>query len=144
MLQTPPENTQRVIPYLTYKDAPAAIDFVCKAFGFTEDMRMPGPDGDIMHANLKYDGNAVMLASEMDGSSYKAPGNVSAPTSFVFMYVDDVDAHHAQATKSGAKIIVDLEDQFWGERTYTCEDPEGGRWMFSTVVAEFDPSQMPG
>lgn len=144
MPQTPPENTQRVIPYLTYQDAPAAIDFICTAFGFTEESRMAMPDGKIMHANLKYDGNSVMLGGEMEGSSYKAPGNVSAPSSFVFMYVDDVDAHHAQATKNGAKVVVDLEDQFWGERTYTCEDLEGGRWMFSTVVSAFDPSQIPG
>ena len=144
MPQTPPENSQRVIPYLTYQDAPAAINFICNAFGFTEDTRMPGPDGNIMHANLKYDGNAVMLASQVEGSSYRAPGNVNAPTGFVFMYVDDVDAHHAQAVKNGATIVVDLEDQFWGERTYTREDPEGGRWMFSTVVSEFDPANIPG
>src|SRR5262245_61703846 len=106
MAQNPPKGTQRIIPYLSYKDAPAAIDFLCNAFGFTERFRYPMPDGRIGHAELAFHDNVVMLASAYEGFG-ASPLDLPTIHGQVFCYVDDADAHFARAKAAGATITAE-------------------------------------
>ena len=142
-VQNPPPNIQRIVPSLAYDDAPAAIEFLCRAFGFEEAMRMPMPDGRIGHAELTLHENTLMLASAfIDEVGIGGPGDLTHLHGSVSVYVDDVDAHFAHAEAEGATIIEPLTDQFWGDRTYRAEDPEGHRWMFQQHVREVSQDEM--
>jgi PhnB protein len=132
MAQNPPQGRQRIIPYVLYEDAPAAIEFLGKAFGFEERMRMPGPDGRITHAEVGYQGNVVMLATAVEEMGHASPRDLPARHSLIVCYVDDVDAHHARAKAAGAQALSEPEDQPYGERTYRARDPEGHEWYFHT------------
>ena len=142
MAKNPPEGVQRVIPYLLYEDAPAAIEFLCKTFGFEERFRMPQPDGSIGHAEIGFQGNIVMLATRVKEMGHETPRNLPARHSMVLCYVDDVDAHYARAKAAGAKITAELEDQFYGDRTYRATDIEGHEWNFHTHVRDVAPEDM--
>ncbi|MHC4469645.1 MAG: VOC family protein [Planctomycetota bacterium] len=136
MAQNPPEGMQRVIPHLVYADAPAAIDFLCEAFGFTERFRVPTEDGGVMHAEVGYEGNVVMLASAMPGMSLSSPKDLPARHAGIMVYVDDVDAHFVRAKAAGATIVAEPEDKHYGDRMYTAADPEGLHWYFATHVKD--------
>jgi PhnB protein len=142
MPQNPPAGYQRVIPYINYADAPAALEFLCKAFGFEEKFRLPMPDGRLGHAEVGYQGNVVMLASVYDEMGLASPRDLPARHSAILCYVDDVDAHHEQARAAGAKIVAKLEDKFYGDRSYTAEDLEGHHWHFSTHIRDVAPEDM--
>ena len=142
MVKNPPEGTQRVVPYLMYADAAAAIEFIGKAFGFEERMRMPAPDGSIMHAELGYQNNVVMLATVVPEMGYGSPKDLPARHGSVLCYVDDVDTHYAQAKAAGATITAELEDKFYGDRMYGATDPEGHQWFFATHVKDVAPEDM--
>lgn len=142
-VQNPPPNMQRIVPSLAYDDAPAAIEFLCRAFGFQEAMRMPMPDGQIGHAELVLHGNTLMLASSFrEAVGIGGPRELPHLHSSVSVYVDDVDAHYAQAAAAGATILEPLTDQFWGDRTYRAEDPEGQRWMFQQHIRDVSQEEM--
>ena len=132
MAQNPPKGTQRIIPYLAYRDAPAAIDFLCKAFGFTERFRYPMPDGRIGHAELGFQDNIVMLASTYEGFG-QSPLDLPAVHGQVYCYVDDADAHFARAKAGGATITAEPANEH-GNRMYRVMDPEGHRWIFATCL----------
>ncbi len=136
MAQNPPEGTQRIIPYLSYADAPAAIEFLCKAFGFEERNRFAMPDGKIGHAELGYGDNVLYLASAYEEMGFQSPRELAGVHCQVHCYVDDVDAHFEQARGAGATIAAEPEDQFYGDRSYRAVDPEGHRWIFSTHVKD--------
>lgn len=142
MVKNPPEGTQRVVPYLMYADAAAAIEFIGKAFGFEERMRMPAPDGSIMHAELGYQNNVVMLATVVPEMGYGSPKDLPARHGSVLCYVDDVDTHYARAKAAGATITAELEDKFYGDRMYGATDPEGHQWFFATHVKDVAPEDM--
>lgn len=127
---------QKVYPYLAYEDAPAAIDFLCKAFGFEERFRMPMPDGRLGHAELSLAGTVIMLASVYREMGHASPRSLGATHSQVLFYVDDVDAHFERAREAGAIIAAEPEDQPHGARQYRAVDPEGHRWIFSTQLRE--------
>lgn len=123
---------QRLVPYLIYADAPAAIEFLCSAFGFDERMRYPMPDGRVGHCELVYEGNKLMLASVFEGFG-DSPLHVSNVTCSFYCYVDDVDAHYARALAAGATITAEPHEEH-GMRSYRASDPEGYRWVFTTVL----------
>lgn len=143
MAKNPPAGTQRIIPYLAYQDAPAAIEFLCKAFGFEERYRLPMPDGRLGHAELAYGDSIVMLASAYPEMGFHSPRELSGRLhAQIACYVDDVDAHHARAKAAGATIMAEPEDQFYGDRTYRAVDSEGNRWSFHTHVRDVAPEDM--
>ena len=126
------KRTQRTVPYLGYVDAPKAIDFLCKAFGFEETLRYPMDDGRIGHAELAYDGEVVlMLASTYPEFGLVSPRSLEGVHAQVKCHVDDVDAHYERAKAEGATIASEPK-QAYGERGYRAVDLEGHRWMFST------------
>lgn len=136
-----PTGTQRIIPYLAYDDAPGAIDFLCKAFGFEERFRFAMPDGRLGHAELAYGDNVLFLASAYPEMGHVSPCGLGGVHSQITCYVDDVDAHYERAKAAGATIAAEPEDQFYGDRNYRALDPEGHRWVFSTHVRDVPPEE---
>ena len=133
MPQNPPDG--HVTPYLSYEDAPAAIQFLCKAFGFVETFRYAMPDGRLGHAELAYRGTtAVYLASVWEDLGFQSPKNLSAVHCQMHCYVDDVDAHYERARDAGATIAAAPADQDHGDRIYRAVDPEGHRWLFAMRI----------
>jgi PhnB protein len=126
---------QRLVPMLQYDDAPAALAFLCEAFGFEERYRMPMPDGTIGHAEIALGDALVMLATTWKVAGFASPLDLAGLHGQLLCYVDDVDAHYARALRSGATIIAEPRDQEYGSRTYRAVDPEGHRWIFATRLA---------
>ena len=131
-----------VIPMLTYEDGFAAMDWLCRAFGFVECARMADESGRLTHGELQTGNGLVMLASPT--AAYEGPRRhrqhcdrarewSAGPwiVDGVLVLVDDVDAHFARAKREGAVILSELEDGPPARR-YRAEDPEGHRWMFMT------------
>lgn len=131
-----------IIPCLRYRDAPAAIDFLCRAFGF-ERRAVYADDKDpsiIHHAQLVRGGSMVMLGSEGDSPfSSRAPmlsvAQAGGNTQAIYVIVADVDAHAEKARTEGADIFMEPEDQSYGGRSYAARDPEGHAWSFGS----YDP-----
>ena len=137
MPANPPENMPRITPYLYYEDVAAALEWLSKAFGFRERMRMPGPDGNITHAEMELADGVIMLGHP--GPAYKNPKRVAQVTQSLYVYVDEVDKHFRQAKDAGAKILEEPADQFYGDRRYGAEDAEGHQWYFAQHVRDFVP-----
>jgi uncharacterized glyoxalase superfamily protein PhnB len=130
-------RTPSIYPRLAYRDVMAAIDFLTRAFGFRErrEARMEHPGGTL--AWLEVGDGVVMLGqSGPDHHDLYSPAEVGRRTSMVNVYVEDIDAHHARAVAAGARIVMPLEDMFWGDRRYEALDPEGHRWHFGERLAD--------
>jgi PhnB protein len=140
MPANPPENTPRISPYLYYEDVAGALTWLANAFGFQERMRMPGPDGDVIHAELEIADGVVMLGCP--SSDYQNPKRLGQLTQGLYVFVDDVDKHYQQAKEAGAEITEEPADQFYGDRRYTALDPEGHQWFFAQHVRDVAPEDM--
>ena len=127
------ETGPGIVPCLSYRDAPAAIAWLKEAFGFTENMIVPGPDGTIAHAQLSFGSGIVMVGSERDDElNMRIPCDLGGVTQSIYIVVEDADAHHARAVEAGAEIVRELEDTPYGSRDYSARDPEGHLWNFGT------------
>ncbi len=143
MPANPPENMPRITPNVVYDDPAAALDWLSKTFGFTQRMAMPGPDGGIMHAEMEIADGVIMLSPTSAGPEWSSPASRGGTvTQSLYIYVDDVDAHCAAAKSAGAEIVAELEDMFWGDRTYVAVDPEGHRWAFAQHTRDVAPEDM--
>jgi len=140
MVQNPPENFPRVTPYLLYENLDAAVDWLVPAFGLTERVRMKGPDGKANHAELGIGDGVVMMGHP--GPDYQGPKRIGNRTQLTYVYVDDVDKHYETARAAGAQILSEPTDQFYGDRTYGAEDPEGHHWSFAQHVRDIAPEDM--
>jgi uncharacterized glyoxalase superfamily protein PhnB len=125
---------QHATPYLIYRDAPAAIDFLTRAFGFVEKFRCPMDDGRIGHAELTCGDGGIMLASEFDGFG-RSPLALPDVHGQTYCTVADVDAHFARARANGATLTSEPTDRD-GTRMYRAIDPEGHRWIFAKPVEQ--------
>lgn len=130
---------QTVTPYLLYRDAAAAIDWLCEAFGFEERLRFADDEGTVTHAELTLGDGEIFLGHP--GPDYRSPRELGAWTHLVHVYVVDVDAHHARAVAAGAPIHGELHDTPYGDRRYDTEDLEGHRWSFAQVLRELAPGE---
>lgn len=139
-----PEGTHTVTPHLVIDGAAKAIDFYKKAFGAKETMRMgmPGGGDRVMHAEIKIGDSAIMLADEFPEMGYRGPTSLGGVASSIYLMVDDVDATHKQAVANGAKEMRPLQNQFYGHRTGTIEDPFGHVWTIATQVEVLSPDEM--
>lgn len=127
-----------IIPSLRYKNAPAAIDWLEKAFGFERHLVVPGPDDTIAHAQLKLGTGMIMMGSEKKdefGKLVAAPDGDKPTPQALYVVVKDADAVHDRAKTAGAEILMPLTDQDYGGRDFTCRDLEGHVWSFGT----YDP-----
>src|SRR5260370_25914220 len=136
-----PEGDHTITPYLTCKNSAQAIDFYKSVFGATEIMRMPGPDGRIMHAEIKIGDSHVMLADEFPGMS-AAPTPGAMNPSALFLYLEDVDTTFNRAVAAGARVDMPLADQFWGDRYGKLTDPFGHHWGLAQHIEDVAPDQM--
>ena len=137
-----PKGYHTVTPSLFVAGAAKAIDFYKKALGAEELMRFPGPDGKIMHAEIKVGDSIIMLADEMPDMGGRGPKSIGGtPVSF-FVYGEDVDAAWKRAVDAGAKEVVPLADQFWGDRTGCVEDPFGHQWWLATHVQDLTQEEI--
>ena len=133
------ETKACIIPTLKYVDAPAAIEWLCAAFGFERLLVVPGSNDAIVHAQLTYGNGMIMLASagDSDFDNLQRPprevGGVGTQSPYVI--VADPDAHYQRAVAAGAEIVIALEDADYGGRGYSCRDPEGHVWNFGS----YDP-----
>ncbi|MCH9687078.1 MAG: VOC family protein [Deltaproteobacteria bacterium] len=123
---------------LCYQEAPAAIDFLCRAFGFEEAYRMTMDDGRVGHAELRHHDNAIMVASVWPDLGLASPQDLPAVPNQIQCFVDDVDAHYRHAREAGATIAAEPADQFYGARIYRAVDLEGHRWIFATQTRNVD------
>lgn len=141
-----PDGYNSVTPYLTITGAAEAIEFYKRAFGAEEVYRMPGPDGTIGHAELQIGDSRIMLAEEM---SDDMPDRISvSPTTLngvsvgLMIYLPDVDKAVSRALAAGAIIRRPLQDQFYGDRNATLEDPFGHMWTLATHIEDVTPEEM--
>jgi PhnB protein len=132
-------------PHLTVADAAAAIDFYGKAFDAVEVMRLPRPDGKLVHASVRINGFLVMLNDDFpemsDGRSMTPPSLGGTPVT-IHLTVPDVDAAFPRALDAGATVVVPLEDQFWGDRYGMVEDPFGHHWSLGQPVREVSHEEL--
>jgi len=131
-----PEGFRTVTPYLCVKDAAGAIEFYKKAFGGTEKLRLPMPDGRIGHAEMQIGKSQIMLSDEFPEYGTASPPSVGGSPVDIHFYVEDVDLWCARAITAGARALVPVADQDYGERYGRLEDPFGHRWGFSTPLKE--------
>ena len=127
-----------IVPSLRYRDAPAAIEFLCEAFGFARRLVVPGSDGTIRHAQLTLGDGMIMLGSAQNrdfGALVKTPEELGANTQSAYVIVAEIDAHYRHAKAAGAEIVMDIEDMDYGGRLYSALDPEGNLWHFGS----YDP-----
>ncbi|HME69700.1 MAG TPA: VOC family protein [Myxococcota bacterium] len=125
-----------IIPTLRYRDAAAAIEWLCRAFGFHKHLVVPGEAGAIAHAQLTYGNGMIMLGTAGDdefGKLQRTPAQIGGVgTQSPYIIVPDADAHHAHAVAAGAKVVYAIRDEPYGGRGYSCLDPEGHLWNFGT------------
>ena len=137
-----PDGYHNVTPYLIVDGAAKAIDFYKKVFGATEKMRMPSPGGKVGHAELILGDSVIMLADEHPEMGARAPHAYGGSAVSLMLYVPDVDATVATAIAGGAKVVRQVENQFYGDRMGTIEDPFGHRWYVATHVEDVPPEEM--
>jgi uncharacterized glyoxalase superfamily protein PhnB len=134
--KTLPKDFPSLTPHLVIKGAKEAIEFYKKALGAQEVTCMLTPDNKVMHACLKIGNSNLMLAEEMRERGCNAPDSSGGSPVTIHVYVDDVDTAFDQAVKAGAKVIMPLNNMFWGDRYGQFMDPFGHRWSMATKVEE--------
>lgn len=131
-------------PYIIVTDMERSIEFYERAFGFEKRMTMPGEDGKLIHAEMAYKGNVIMVGSEEPDRNLRAPNSEGGTAVSFYLYVDDVDGFRDKVKSSGGSGITELTDQFWGDRTFQITCPAGHQWTFAQNVEDFDPFKAPG
>jgi PhnB protein len=137
-----PDGYHTATPYLMVQGAANAIEFYKKAFGAKELMRMADPSGKIAHAEVQIGDSRIMLADENQEWGNKSPQSLGGSPVFIALYVKDVDATISQAVAAGAKVLIPVADQFYGDRTGRLVDPFGHIWMVSTHKEDVNPEEM--
>ncbi|MBD3160666.1 MAG: VOC family protein [Candidatus Eisenbacteria bacterium] len=127
-----PDGYHTATPYLIVKGGADAIEFYRNAFGAEEVMRMNGPGGAVMHAEIKIGDSPIMLADEMPDCDWKGPQSLGGTPVSLMLYVEDVDARYKKAIQAGAKELRPVKDQFYGDRAGTLADPFGHVWTIAT------------
>lgn len=135
-----PKNTKTtVIPAMRYRDAPAAIEWLCGVLGFEKHLVVPNEDGTIAHAQLSYGNGMIMLGSATDtefGNFIKQPEEIGgAETQCAYLVVNDADEVYRNVKAAGTEILMEIRDEDYGGRGFTCRDIEGHIWSIGT----YDP-----
>jgi PhnB protein len=141
-VQPIPAGYSDVTPYLSIRGAAQAIDFYKKAFGAKELMRMPGPEGKLGHAEIRVGGSRLMLSDEYEAMDFLGPQSRGGTTVHLHVYVKDVDAVVERAVAAGAKLVRPVQNQFYGDRTGSVQDPFGHVWHIATHVEDVLPREM--
>ena len=140
-----PKGYHSVTPYLTANDGAKALDFYTRAFGARVTERMPGPDGKLMHAEMRIGDRPIFLCDDFpeycDGKSRTATALGGTPVT-IHRYVDDCDAAIQRAEKAGATVKMPAQDMFWGDRYGVVTDPCGHDWSLATHISDPTPEEM--
>jgi len=136
-----PDGASVVMPMLVCRDAGAELEFCKTTFGAAERVRRPGPDGAVAHALVTIGGAMVMIEGEWPTLSSRAPSVDGSSPAVIYVYVDNVDSVVERAVAAGAKILVPIQDQFWGDRTGRILDPAGHVWIVSSRIEETTENQ---
>lgn len=137
-----PDHHHSVTPYLMVDGAAKAIEFYAKAFGAKEALRLPMPDGRIGHAEVSIGDSRIMLADEYPEMNAKAPKAYGGSPVHIHLYVTDVDAVAKSALAAGAKELRPVQDQFYGDRTGSFQDPFGHVWHVATHIEDVPPDEI--
>ena len=137
-----PAGYHTVTPSIIVRGAAEAIDFYKRAFGAEEVTRMDGPDGKVMHAELRIGDSIVMLGDENPQWGALSPLSTNGLPGSLHIYVDDADAAFERAVRAGATVRYPLEDAFWGDRYGKVVDPFGHQWGIATHVKDMSPEEV--
>ena len=137
-----PDGMHSLTPHLVCDGAAAAIEFYKAAFGAVELVRLPGPQGKLMHGSVRIGDSVLMLVDEMPEWGALGPTSLKGSPVTIHLYVKDVDATVAQAVAAGPKITMPVADMFWGDRYGQLEDPFGHRWSVATHTRDMTPEEM--
>ena len=121
-----------IYPCLFYDDAPAAIRWLERAFGFTSRLVVPGPEGTVKHAEMTFGPGVIMVGTARPDEQWLSPRGLPGVNQSLCVQVDDPDAHYARAKSAGATITQEPRDTDYGSRGYMAKDPEGNHWYFGT------------
>jgi uncharacterized glyoxalase superfamily protein PhnB len=121
-----------VFPGLSYNDAEAAIEWLCRVLGFTQRLLVPGPNGGVLHSELSLGEAVIMVSSIRPEQGRLSPMGLEGVNQMCSVHIADPDAHHARAVAGGAQIMQPLSDEDFGSRGYGVKDLEGHLWYFST------------
>jgi PhnB protein len=141
-VKTRPDGMHSVTPHLVCAGASAAIEFYKKAFGAEELVRLPGPDGKLMHAMIRIGDAPVMLVDESPAWGALGPKSLGGSPVTLHLYVDDADAFVQRAVDAGAKVTAPLSDMFWGDRYGKLEDPFGHHWSVATHIRDVSEEEL--
>jgi len=125
-------TASNIYPSLTYDDAPAAIAWLCRAFGFTERLVVAGPAGSVVHSELSIGPGVIMVSSPKPDAGRLGPRSLAGLSQALCIRVDDPDDHCARAKAAGDRIVQEPRDEDYGSRGYMARDPEGHLWYFGT------------
>ena len=139
---TIPQGYHTITPTLTVDDAVKALEFYPRALGAEEMVRMPGPGGKILHAELRLGDSIFMLSDEFPDMGNRSPTALGGTSGALYVYVPDVDAAWKRAVDAGAKPSLPPQDMFWGDRIGKLEDPFGHVWTLAQHVGDPTPEQM--
>ena len=131
-----------ISPHLICAGAADAIKFYQQAFGAEEMVRLPGPDGKLMHACLSINGSSVMLVDENRDWGMLSPKALGGTPVSMHLTVADADKTAAQAVAAGAKVVIPVADMFWGDRYGVVEDPFGHRWSIATPQRQLSETEL--
>lgn len=140
-IQPIPEGIHTVTPHLVCDGAAAAIEFYVTAFGATEVTRLPGPDGRLMHAQIRIGDSAVMLVDENPQFGMLGPRSLEGTPVTIHLFVKDADGFVGRAVAAGAKLLRPVAEMFWGDRYGVIEDPYGHHWSVATHVRDVPPDE---
>jgi PhnB protein len=141
-VQRVPAGFHTVSPHLTVKNAPAMIEFYTKAFGAKERRRALTPDGKVLHAEVQIGDSVVFLNDEFPDMGSVAPASGKGTSIVLHIYVEDVDSLWQKAVAAGAKIVMPLADQFWGDRYGIVLDPSGHSWSMASHIRDRTQEEM--
>ena len=137
-----PAGYHTVTPYLIVKGAAAAIEFYKSVFGAIEEMRMAGPGGTIMHAEIRIGDSKIMLSEECPQWGTRGPQTLGGSPVGLCLYFPDVDARVAAAVAAGATVTKPVQDQFYGDRSGSVTDPFGHQWTVATHIEDVSHEEM--
>ena len=137
-----PEGYHTLTPFLTVRNAARAIEFYKDAFGATELGVMKGPDGKIMHAELKIGDSVIMMSDEFPEFGSLSPQSIGGSPMGLHIYIENVDAAFDRAVKAGAQVEMPVIDQFWGDRYGKLKDPFGHKWSIATHTKDLSMDEM--
>src|SRR5215213_11831300 len=129
-------------PYITMKDAAAALDFYREAFGAEEQFRLTAPEGRIGHAEIRVGGSNLMLSDEWPDFGALSPATIGGSPVKLHLYVADADLVVAGAVTKGATLLRPVADQFYGDRSGMIADPFGHTWFIATQKEVVAPAEM--